>query len=490
MSKSIEAKNERIDYVIPRTRQHTLAPVYWNAALQTSPMVAELYGKTLSVEYNFFSDGMMNTVIPRKDWESVGNYITSRMINEPAYFEYLSLETEKAKEKILSYLKDTEGGEIVEDLVRDAYQIRDLFFEYDSASVFAWFVAGDPFHSEVSRILALSKEDFDSISMPEEESYASEMERETLEYALSDSDDIDHLAEILAKKYYWMPFGYDGPEIWNADYFSNKMRDLRLRPELAKQMLEERYVRIRKQRKRLEAIEATFHDNAEKQRLIRIIRTLARWTDERKMLEYQLFVRYRKILEKIGELSGISIEVLKFLFTEELPSSTSDISRLTDLAKRRMAEEFMTVSRGGETRVASRKEMNQIRHSIALRNTSGAVSGVVASRGPSVRYIARVKILHSAKDGDEVEDGDLLVTFMTTPDYVLPMTRAVGFITDEGGVTCHAAIVAREMNKPCIIGTKIATKVLHDGDLVEVDADRGVVRKISSDSGKEQPDDR
>jgi pyruvate,water dikinase len=49
-------------------------------------------------------------------------------------------------------------------------------------------------------------------------------------------------------------------------------------------------------------------------------------------------------------------------------------------------------------------------------------------------------------------------------------------VTDEGGVTCHAAIVAREMKKPCIIGTKIATKVLKDGDLVEVDANKGVVK--------------
>jgi pyruvate,water dikinase len=60
------------------------------------------------------------------------------------------------------------------------------------------------------------------------------------------------------------------------------------------------------------------------------------------------------------------------------------------------------------------------------------------------------------------------------------MKKAIGFITDERGVTCHAAIISREMNKPCIIGTKIATKVLHDGDLVEVDADKGIVKIIKS----------
>ena len=60
------------------------------------------------------------------------------------------------------------------------------------------------------------------------------------------------------------------------------------------------------------------------------------------------------------------------------------------------------------------------------------------------------------------------------------MEKAAAFVTDEGGITCHAAIIAREMKKPCVIGTKKATKVLKDGDLIEVDAEKGVVRKLST----------
>ena len=72
------------------------------------------------------------------------------------------------------------------------------------------------------------------------------------------------------------------------------------------------------------------------------------------------------------------------------------------------------------------------------------------------------------------------MTEMTTPEFVPAMLKAAAIITDEGGITCHAAIVAREMKKPCIIGTKIATKVLKDGDLVEVNADNGVVKLVKS----------
>jgi len=76
------------------------------------------------------------------------------------------------------------------------------------------------------------------------------------------------------------------------------------------------------------------------------------------------------------------------------------------------------------------------------------------------------------------QDGDILVTSMTRPEFMPIMKRSGAVVTDEGGITCHAAIVSRELKKPCIIGTKIATQVLHDGDLVEVDADNGVVKII------------
>ena len=63
---------------------------------------------------------------------------------------------------------------------------------------------------------------------------------------------------------------------------------------------------------------------------------------------------------------------------------------------------------------------------------------------------------------DKVNVGDILVTQMTFPSFISAMHRASAFVTDEGGITCHAAIVAREMKKPCIIGTKNATKILKD----------------------------
>lgn len=87
-----------------------------------------------------------------------------------------------------------------------------------------------------------------------------------------------------------------------------------------------------------------------------------------------------------------------------------------------------------------------------------------------------VKIVFTIQDVQKVKKGEIIVSPMTGPDFILAIKKAAAIITDEGGITCHAAIIARELKIPCIIGTKIATQVLKDGDLVEVDADEGVMK--------------
>jgi len=108
--------------------------------------------------------------------------------------------------------------------------------------------------------------------------------------------------------------------------------------------------------------------------------------------------------------------------------------------------------------------------------SSREIKGMVVCRGECQ---GPVSIVHSDGELDKVNDGDILVTGMTTPDYLPALRKAAAFVTDEGGVTCHAAIVARELKKPCIVGTKHATQILKDGEMVEVDANTGIVRIIS-----------
>lgn len=104
---------------------------------------------------------------------------------------------------------------------------------------------------------------------------------------------------------------------------------------------------------------------------------------------------------------------------------------------------------------------------------SKPIQGTVAYPG-NVR--GRVKVILSKADFNKLQEGDILVTHMTTPDFVPLMKKCAAIITDEGGITCHAAIVSRELGKPCLIGTKTATQSLKDGDMIEIDTDAGIVR--------------
>jgi len=85
------------------------------------------------------------------------------------------------------------------------------------------------------------------------------------------------------------------------------------------------------------------------------------------------------------------------------------------------------------------------------------------------------RLLHSLAEAGRLGAGDVLVTHMTSPDWVPLMRKAAAIVTDSGGMTCHAAIVSRELGIPCVVGTGDATKRLRDGELVTVDATRGVV---------------
>jgi len=111
------------------------------------------------------------------------------------------------------------------------------------------------------------------------------------------------------------------------------------------------------------------------------------------------------------------------------------------------------------------KQRDEISGNIILK-------GLAASPGISS---GKVKIIKDATELSKIEKGDLLVTIMTTPDMVPGMKRSAGIITDEGGMTSHAAIVSRELGVPCIVGTSKATEILEEGQEVTIDGKQGII---------------
>jgi phosphohistidine swiveling domain-containing protein len=109
------------------------------------------------------------------------------------------------------------------------------------------------------------------------------------------------------------------------------------------------------------------------------------------------------------------------------------------------------------------------------KDASTELKGVVVSSGKAVGTVA---IIISNTDFDKFKEGQILVTSSTRPDFVPLMKKAVAILTDEGGILSHAAIVSRELKVPCIVGLKNATQILEDGDLIEIDAAKGIVKII------------
>jgi pyruvate,water dikinase len=100
------------------------------------------------------------------------------------------------------------------------------------------------------------------------------------------------------------------------------------------------------------------------------------------------------------------------------------------------------------------------------------VSGLGAS--PGIAH-GKVRVLRKPEEGEDLQDGEVLVAPMTSPDWVPTIRRAAALVTDSGGVTCHAAIISRELRIPCVVGTRSATRALRNTELVTVDGSKGRV---------------
>lgn len=164
-------------------------------------------------------------------------------------------------------------------------------------------------------------------------------------------------------------------------------------------------------------------------------------------------------------------EIEKILIDNKYPS------RL-ELKKRLGKDLYTEYFKNGQVRFTFDNRLVQAIEK-SLNNHGGnnhEIKGFIANKG---KIQGKVVVIKSNDDLKKVMQNNIMVAVVTSPAYTPYMKKCSAIITDEGGITCHAAIVSRELGIPCIIGTKIATKVLKDGDLVEVDTEKGIVKRIN-----------
>ncbi len=146
------------------------------------------------------------------------------------------------------------------------------------------------------------------------------------------------------------------------------------------------------------------------------------------------------------------------------------------LINKRVNKEFVSFRNKKELCFIYDSEMiNKVRDSFLSLKRTESIKGLTVSLGKA-RGKVRVVVVDS--DLAKIKTGEILVANFTSPQYVPAMKRAAAIVTNDGGITCHAAIVSRELKKPCIVGAKVATRLLKTGDRIEVDADQGLVKII------------
>lgn len=281
-------------------------------------------------------------------------------------------------------------------------------------------------------------------------------------------------------KYFWMFNSYYEGKVLDVNYFKDELAKLNDREYKKISREIDSYEDNIKKRKR-EILDSRGVDDNTKE-LIRLVESFAALQDERKMYNFRADHYLELFSREFARGYKKKIEDVK----NSLPDELLSIEQMSDdiLYARQECWIFECGNSGIKSVVGKDASKMADRYSGAKNIEESMIHGVVASVGPSFHFRGTAKLVLTIGQVNKIEEGDILVTTMTSPDFVIGMKKAGAIITDVGGILSHAAIVSRELGKPCIVGTEIATKVIKDGDVVEIHSGRGTVKIVKSQYGR------
>ncbi len=322
------------------------------------------------------------------------------------------------------------------------------------------------------------------LTTPEEISAVKEEEiafLKVIEKAQEKGMDNKETEETLKKhyeEYKWIRHSWDGP---NApyQYFENKLKEAlkkNINPTTERKKYdEERQNSIRK----IEEIENKYIFTEEEKQIILIGRSIVFLKAYRKEHLFEALSALEPLLEEIAGRIKVTVPEIRFLMRDEVTDALLNNKEYKALAEKRK-EHCVFLLEDREMKVLIDGEMESFLNNIhkeKIDETQKELKGMCAQKG-----YAKVVVKHVATVADmkKFNRGDILVSAATNPMIVPAMERAGAIITDEGGITCHAAVLSREFNIPTLMGTEVATKVFNTGDYVHVDTALGIANKVKS----------
>lgn len=199
----------------------------------------------------------------------------------------------------------------------------------------------------------------------------------------------------------------------------------------------------------------------------------------RRYKQLEALFHIEKLQKEIAKRVNLSLKQLRFILPEEMKELLLEGKiDLEEINKRTKFCVYYTTK--GQEFILTNEKAQKIAEkvqTIKIDKDLKELHGQVACPG---LVKGKVKIIIRDFDMYKMKKGDILVSIATDPDIVPAMKKASAIVTEQGGVTSHAAIVSRELGIPCIIGTKIATKILKDNDSVEVNATKGIVKILEN----------
>jgi phosphohistidine swiveling domain-containing protein len=193
----------------------------------------------------------------------------------------------------------------------------------------------------------------------------------------------------------------------------------------------------------------------------------------------QIYAIYKMefLQREIARRLGLTLKQVRFMRPEDIEKAL--IEGKYDPKELQERTQFCVyLIEKGKSTIYTGQQAEQLADQVQQVKVSQDITELTGQTGCIGKAIGTVKLITRAEEMVKMKQGDILVSISTDPDIVPAMKKAAAIVTEQGGVTSHAAIVSRELNIPCVIGTKIATKIFNDGDIVEVDANQGKVRLV------------
>lgn len=284
-----------------------------------------------------------------------------------------------------------------------------------------------------------------------------------------------------AKKYAFLPFGCEGPA-WNAEDIVKHIEEIfqaGVSIDFEKQIQEHKQQFVEHEKKQDELLALLPLDKKHKH-LITVAKDIVFQKGWSKEHQYLSWYTLDFLLREMAKRLFITIQQMRYFLPHEVKQALLSGECNVDELNRRYTYGLLCIEKD-EVYMISGEKAKEMKSQMKLKEEQVVDMNITEFFGKTAvpgTATGVVRIINGTAEMGKMQKGDILVSEMTIPEIVAAMKKASAVVTDMGGITCHAAIVSRELGIPCVIGTKIATKILKDGDVVEVDATKGIIKKI------------